>query len=606
MNRRVLLISPHIPTTYWSYKYALPFVRKKALLPPLGLLTVAAMLPEDYELRLIDMNVGDLRREDIEWADIVFLSAMIVQQKSFDEVVARCRECATPVVAGGPYPTSSYANIEGVDHFVLDEAECSLPEFLRDWERGQARHIYRADGKPDLDLTPLPRFDLVDVNLYESMPLQFSRGCPFDCEFCDIIELFGRKPRTKDPRQFMREVDHVYNTGFRGSLFIVDDNFVGNKNKAKKLLPRLAEWQRAHRYPFSLSTEASITLAQDEELLDLMVAAGFTMVFIGIETPDAKTLAMTHKTQNLREDVLCSVARIQKKGIEVSGGFIVGFDGETEDIFERQKEFIQQAGIPTAMVGLLIALPHTQLYRRLKQEGRILSETHGNNTHDFELNFIPQMPKQKLLRGYKWLLNQVYAPRNYFERSLTLIRRFAGGAERGERAAGVRAAGGPVNGAAPAGAATAERVRQSVRLRDILALFRSLFRQGFSFYGYHYLRYLIKVLATDVSLFPHAVTVAVRGHHFIRITREIMRADAFRALIQETLAMLRREIEFFTGDQGKVHREELEARIRPILLPVRRAYRGLSRGVQTIVGDAFADFEHRCKRLLKRTRVSYG
>ena len=606
MNRRVLLISPHIPTTYWSYKYALPFVRKKALLPPLGLLTVAAMLPEDYELRLIDMNVGDLRREDIEWADIVFLSAMIVQQKSFDEVVARCRECATPVVAGGPYPTSSYANIEGVDHFVLDEAECSLPEFLRDWERGQARHIYRADGKPDLDLTPLPRFDLVDVNLYESMPLQFSRGCPFDCEFCDIIELFGRKPRTKDPRQFMREVDHVYNTGFRGSLFIVDDNFVGNKNKAKKLLPRLAEWQRAHRYPFSLSTEASITLAQDEELLDLMVAAGFTMVFIGIETPDAKTLAMTHKTQNLREDVLCSVARIQKKGIEVSGGFIVGFDGETEDIFERQKEFIQQAGIPTAMVGLLIALPHTQLYRRLKQEGRILSETHGNNTHDFELNFIPQMPKQKLLRGYKWLLNQVYAPRNYFERSLTLIRRFAGGAERGERAAGVRAAGGPANGAAPAGAATAERVRQSVRLRDILALFRSLFRQGFSFYGYHYLRYLIKVLATDVSLFPHAVTVAVRGHHFIRITREIMRADAFRALIQETLAMLRREIEFFTGDQGKVHREELEARIRPILLPVRRAYRGLSRGVQTIVGDAFADFEHRCKRLLKRTRVSYG
>ncbi len=606
MNRRALLVSPRIPTTYWSYKYALPFVRKKALLPPLGLLTVAAMLPEDYELRLIDMNVEALLREDIEWADMVFLSAMIVQQKSFDEVVARCRECATPVVAGGPYPTSSYANIEGVDHFVLDEAEYSLPEFLRDWERGQARHIYRADGKPDLDLTPLPRFDLVDIKLYESMPLQFSRGCPFDCEFCDIIELFGRKPRTKDPRQFMREVDHVYNTGFRGSLFIVDDNFVGNKSKAKKLLPRLAAWQRAHRYPFSLSTEASITLAQDEELLDLMVAAGFTMVFIGIETPDAKTLAMTHKTQNLREDVLSSVARIQKKGIEVSGGFIVGFDGETEDIFERQKEFIQKAGIPTAMVGLLIALPHTQLYRRLKQEGRILSETHGNNTHDFDLNFIPQMPKQKLLRGYKWLLNQVYAPRNYFERSLTLIRRFAGGAERGERATGVRAAGGPANSAAPAGAATAERVRKSVRLRDILALFRSLFRQGFSFYGYHYLRYLIKVLATDVSLFPHAVTVAVRGHHFIRITREIMRADAFRALIQETLAMLRREVEFFTGDQGKVHREELEARIRPLLLPVRRAYRGLSRGVQTIVGDAFADFEHRCQRLLKRNHVSYG
>jgi radical SAM superfamily enzyme YgiQ (UPF0313 family) len=580
MNRRVLLVSPRIPTTYWSYKYALPFVRKKALLPPLGLLTVGGMLPEDYELRLIDMNVEALRREDIEWADMVFLSAMIVQQKSFEQVVALCRECATPVVAGGPYPTSSFQTIEGVDHFVLDEAECTLPEFLQDCERGEARHVYRAEGKPDLDLTPLPRFDLVDVNLYESMPLQFSRGCPFDCEFCDIIELFGRKPRTKDPRQFMREVDHLYTTGFRGSLFIVDDNFVGNKNKAKKLLPPLAAWQKAHGYPFSVSTEASITLAQDEELLDLMVAAGFTMVFIGIETPDAKTLAMTHKTQNLREDVLSSVARIQQRGIEVSGGFIVGFDGETEDIFERQKEFIQKAGIPTAMVGLLIALPHTQLYRRLKKEGRILAETHGNNTHDFDLNFVPHMPKQKLLSGYKWLLNQVYSPRNYFERSLTMIKRFAAG--------------------------ELERISRSVRLRDILALLRSLFRQGFSFYGYHYLRYLIKVLATDVSLFPHAVTVAVRGHHFIRITREIMRADAFRALIQETLAILRREIEFLTGDQGKIRREELDARIRPILLPVRRAYRGLSRGVQTIVGDAFADFERRCQNLLQRNRASYG
>jgi len=572
MKRRVLLVSPQIPTTYWSYKYALPFVRKKALLPPLGLLTVAGMLPADYELRLVDMNVDALRREDIEWADMVFLSAMIVQQKSFEQVVALCRQCATPVVAGGPYPTSSFGAIEGVDHFVLDEAEYTLPEFLRDLEQGQARHVYRADGKPDLDLTPLPRFDLIDVSLYESMPLQFSRGCPFDCEFCDIIELFGRKPRTKDPQQFMREVDHVYNTGFRGSLFIVDDNFVCNKNKAKKLLPGLAAWQKAHGYPFTLSTEASITLAQDEQLLDMMVEAGFTMVFIGIETPDAKTLEMTHKTQNLREDVLSSVARIQKRGIEVSGGFIVGFDGENEDIFRRQKEFIQKAGIPTAMVGLLIALPHTQLYRRLKKEGRILAETHGNNTHDFDLNFIPQMPKRKLLNGYKWLLNEVYAPRNYFERSLTLVKRFADG--KSEVAAA--AAGGPSDAAAPA--ATAQDIPRSVRARDILALFRSLFRQGFSAYGYHYLRYLIKVLATDVSLFPHAVTVAVRGHHFIRITREIMKADAFRSMIQETLAMLRREIEFLTGDQGKIRREELEARVRPILLSVHRTYKRFSRG----------------------------
>ena len=600
MKRRVLLVSPQIPTTYWSYKYALPFVRKKALLPPLGLLTVAGMLPDDYDLKFVDMNVDALRREEIEWADMVFLSAMIVQQKSFEQVVALCRQCATPVVAGGPYPTSSFEAIEGVDHFVLDEAEFPLPEFLRDLEQGRARHVYRAEGKPDLDLTPLPRFDLVDVNLYESMPLQFSRGCPFDCEFCDIIELFGRKPRTKDPGQFLQEVQHLYETGFRGSLFIVDDNFVCNKNKAKKLLPELAAWQKAHGYPFSLSTEASITLAQDEQLLDMMVEAGFTMVFIGIETPDAKTLEMTHKTQNLREDVLSSVARIQKRGIEVSGGFIVGFDGETEDIFRRQVEFIQKAGIPTAMVGLLIALPHTQLYRRLTKEGRILAETHGNNTHDFDLNFIPQMPKRKLLNGYKWLLNEVYAPRNYFERSLTLVKRFADG--KSEVAAA--AAGGPSGAAAPA--ATARDIPRSIRARDILALFRSLFHQGFSAYGYHYLRYLIKVLAIDASLFPHAVTVAVRGHHFIRITREIMKADAFRSMIQETLTMLRREIEFLAGDQGKVRREELEARVRPILLSVHRTYKRLSRGVQTIVGDAFADFEVHYQKLLQRTRISYG
>lgn len=591
MKRRVLLVSPRIPTTYWSYKYALPFVKKKALLPPLGLLTVAALLPEDYELRLIDMNVADLRREEVEWADMVFLSAMLVQQQSFDEAVALCRECGTPVVAGGPYPISSFEKIEGVDHFVLDEAELTLPVFLRDLEQGQAKHIYRDERKPDLSLTPLPRFDLVDVTLYESMPLQFSRGCPFDCEFCDIIEMFGRKTRTKSPEQFLREVDHVYNTGFRGSLFIVDDNFVGNKNKVKELLRPLAGWQRNHRYPFSVSTEASITLAHDEELLDLMVSAGFTMVFIGIETPDAKTLVMTHKTQNLREDVLSSVVRIQEKGIEVSGGFIVGFDGEAEDIFERQKTFIQKAGIPTAMVGLLIALPNTRLYRRLEREGRILAETRGNNTHDFELNFIPQMPRQTLLRGYKWLLAQVFSPHNYFQRSLTLIRRFAEGKR--DQSGG-------------SGHALRESIPRPIRSRDILALLRSLFRQSFSFYGYHYLRYLIQVLRVDISLFARAVTLAVRGHHHIRITREILKADAFTSMIHETLAALRREVEAVTSARSKVRREELEARIHVVLRPVRRAYRGLSRGVQTIVGEAFYDFERRCQLLLQRTSLSYS
>jgi radical SAM superfamily enzyme YgiQ (UPF0313 family) len=585
--KKALLVSPRIPTTYWSYKYALPFVKKKALLPPLGLMTVAALLPEEWELRLVDMNAAALRREEVQWADMVFLSAMIVQRKSFDEVVALCRECGTPVVAGGPYPTSSFEKIEGVDHFVLDEAECSLPGFLRDLERGEARHVYRAESKPSLSLTPLPRFDLVDVSLYESMPLQFSRGCPFDCEFCDIIEMFGQKPRTKDPVQFMQEVELLYGTGFRGSLFIVDDNFVGNKHKVKELLPHLAAWQKAHGYPFTVSTEASITLAQDPELLDLMVAAGFTMVFIGIETPDAAALAMTHKTQNLREDALTSVSRIQKKGLEVSGGFIVGFDGEREDIFERQRLFIQKAGIPTAMVGLLIALPNTRLYRRLKREGRLLSETRGNNTHDFQVNFVPRMDRERLLRGYKWLLAKVYNPGSYFQRSLTLIKRFARGKQEMIAA-----------GTAP------DPIPRPLRMRDALALLRSLFRQGFSSYGYHYLRYLIRVLAIDGALFPQAVTLAVRGHHFIRITREILKADAFRAMIQETLAVLRREVEFLTNASATVRREDVEARLRGILLPVHRAYKGLSTGVQTIVGEAFLDFERRCQVLLQRTRLS--
>jgi radical SAM superfamily enzyme YgiQ (UPF0313 family) len=552
-------------------------------------MTVAALLPEEWELRLVDMNAAALRREQVEWADMVFLSAMIVQRKSFDEVVALCRECGTPVVAGGPYPTSSFEKIKGVDHFVLDEAECSLPGFLRDLERGQPRRVYRAQSKPPLSLTPLPRFDLVDVSLYESMPLQFSRGCPFDCEFCDIIEMFGRKPRTKDPAQFMQEVELLYSTGFRGSLFIVDDNFVGNKHKVKELLPHLAAWQKAHRYPFTVSTEASITLAQDEDLMDLMVAAGFTMVFIGIETPDTAALAMTHKTQNLREDVLASVTRIQKKGLEVSGGFIVGFDGESEDIFERQRQFIQKAGIPTAMVGLLIALPNTRLYRRLKREGRLLAETRGNNTHEFEMNFVPRMNLERLLRGYKWLLARVYNPPDFFERSLTLIRRFAGG--RREMLAA---------GAAP------DPIPRPLRGRDVLALLRSLFRQGFSSYGYHYLRYLIRVLAVDAALFPQAVTLAVRGHHFIRITREILRADAFKAMIQETLAVLRKEVEFLTSAPVTIRREDVEARLQGILLPAQRAYRGLSRGVQTIVGESFLDFERRCHALLQRTRLSYS
>jgi radical SAM superfamily enzyme YgiQ (UPF0313 family) len=571
MHRKILLVYPSIPTTYWSYKYALPFVGRKAVMPPLGLLTVAALLPPEFELRLVDTNVSSLLAQDVDWADLVFVSAMIVQRSSFEEVVRLCNQRGRPVVAGGPYPSTSHEQIRGVDHFVLDEAELTLPPFLRDLERGCPQRVYRNPEKPDLAGTPVPRFDLVDISLYETMPVQYSRGCPFECEFCDIIELFGRKPRTKTAQQFLSEVQAVYGTGFRGSLFIVDDNFVGNKPRVRELLRELLDWQRKHGYPFTLSTEASITLAQDEELLSLMAAAGFAMVFVGIETPDAQALARTSKTQNLREDILASVTRIQEHGLEVTGGFIVGFDGECDDIFERQRRFIQSAGIPTAMVGLLMALPNTRLSRRLAAEGRLLEDCQGNNTHHLRLNFVPQMPAERLLEGYKGLLAEIYSPRAYFRRCRTLLSRL------------------PKRPRVPAG---------DLRPGDTAAFFRSLRMQGFSSYGLRYLGLLLWAALTRRARFPIAVTLAVRGHHYFRITREILEAHAFTAAVhsvmEAVLAEAARRVSVAAGPPVPA----LEAYFGGILRPVRRAYQRLSAEARILVGDVLEELERRCQRAL--------
>ena len=423
MERKILLVYPEIPATYWSFKYAMPFVGYKSLMPPLGLITVAAMLPDDYDLRLIDMNIQDLTADDILGVDMVFVSAMIVQKESFHKVVRMCNRCGTPVVAGGPYPTTGHESIQGVDHFVLNEGEVTLPLFIADLEAGRPQKVYRDETKPDITKTPPPRFDLLDLGAYGSMAVQSSRGCPFNCEFCDIIEMFGRVPRYKLPEQFIREMDLLYETGYRGSLFIVDDNFIGNKKKVRELLDHIIEWQKSRNYPFSLYTEASINLAQDEDLLDQMVAAGLDMVFIGIETPVQATLEQTNKMQNTKAISSESVSTIQAKGIEVMGGFIVGFDTDPENIFDLQIEFIQKAGIPLAMIGTLIALPGTQLYRRLESEGRIIGETDGNNTHSMEINFVPRMERDMLVSGYKRVIASIYEPRNYFDRCATLIRR---------------------------------------------------------------------------------------------------------------------------------------------------------------------------------------
>ncbi|HSV97831.1 MAG TPA: B12-binding domain-containing radical SAM protein [Spirochaetota bacterium] len=514
-KQRVLLVYPEIPTTYWSFKYALSFVGKKSVLPPLGLITIAAMLPDSWECRLVDMNAETLDDGAIEWADMVFVSAMLVQRASFEEVVARCNRLGRTVVAGGPFPTAMHGDIEGVDHFVLNEAEITLPLFLGDFENGGPRGVYSDETRPDITSTPVPRFDLLNIDYYSTISLQYSRGCPFNCEFCDIVEMFGRTPRTKTPEQFLGEMEALHATDFRGPLFIVDDNFIGNKRNVKQLLRAIIPWQKERGYPFSLSTEASINLAEDDELLDLMVDAGFMMAFVGVETPVEESLALTGKSQNLKTNMLESVRKIQERGIEVTGGFIIGFDSDPEDIFERQIRFIRDSAIPTAMVGLLMALPNTRLYRRLEAEGRLLGLSTGNNTHDAEMNFIPKLPRRALEDGYRRVIGEIYSPRTYFDRCLELLRRYPA-----KKKVNVKKTS----------------YRGKNRLLSILearALFASLFRQGFSWYGFEYVRFLVKSIFINPSRFPQTVGMAIEGHHFLTITAEILAAGEFARCLEE-------------------------------------------------------------------------
>ena len=374
---KVLLLYPEFPDTFWSFKHALKFIRKRASVPPLGLLTVAAMLPPSWEKRLVDLNVRKLTDKHLRWADLVFISAMIVQRESVKALIARCRAAGKTIVAGGPLFTSEYSQFPGVDHFVLNEAEVTLPEFLRDLEQGCARRVYAPAEFPDIRQTPAPLWELAELRRYASMCIQYSRGCPFDCEFCDVTVRFGHRPRTKTAAQIIAELDSLHRLGWRGPVFFVDDNLIGNKRALKtELLPALIDWQEGRR-GVPLYTEASINLADDEELMHLMAEAGFDMVFIGIETPDESSLAECNKRQNQHRDLVADVKRIQRAGLQVQGGFIVGFDSDTPTIFHRQIEFIQKSGIVTAMVGLLNALPDTKLYARLKREGRLLGPEHG-------------------------------------------------------------------------------------------------------------------------------------------------------------------------------------------------------------------------------------
>ena len=415
----VLLVYPEFPDTYWSFKHALVFEGKRSAFPPLGLITISAMLPSGWEKRLVDLNVTALTEEAIEWADMVFASAMLVQQDSLREVISRCKNARKRIVVGGPFVTTKHQDI-GADHIFIGEAESTLPEFLWDLELGAAKPVYSSEERPALSLTPIPDFHIADLASYSAMSVQYSRGCPFQCEFCDIIEIYGRVPRTKSSEQMIAELDALLAAGWRGMVFIVDDNFIGNKKSVKKFVPELAAWSNRNGYPFSFITEASVNLAEDDELLEMMRQARFTRVFLGIETPVEASLKETHKLQNTHRDLLDSIHKIQSYGMEVMAGFIVGFDNDPDDIFERQIEFIRASGIPLAMVGLLNALPDTQLWRRLEKEGRLLEESHGNNT-DCSLNFIPRMDAARLVEGYKQILRTIYSPREYYQRALDCL-----------------------------------------------------------------------------------------------------------------------------------------------------------------------------------------
>lgn len=488
---KILLVYPEYPdNTFWSFKHALKFISKKAVHPPLGLLTIAAMLPKEWEKKLVDMNVTTLKDKEIEWADFVFVSAMTVQKASAEKVIHRCKKMQTKIAAGGPLFTAGYGEFEDVDHFVLNEAEITLPLFLEDLRNGCAKRTYTSREFPDLEQTPVPLWELVDMKKYVSMNIQYSRGCPFNCEFCDITSLFGRKVRTKSKDQVLAELERLYSQGWSGGVFFVDDNFIGNKVKLKKeVLPAIIDWMEKREYPFVLSTEASINLADDDKLMQLMVQAGFNTVFIGIETPDEESLAECGKFQNKNRDLVASVKKIQKFGLEVTGGFIVGFDSDKPSIFERQIEFIQKSGIITAMVGLLNAPRGTKLYQRLTKEGRLLKNPSGDNT-DFSINFIPKMDSEVLIKGYKKIISRIYSPKPYYERVKNFLREYKPLYKNPSRSS----------------------------FSKIGALFRSIFFLGVVEKGRgHYWKLFFWTIFRRPRLFPSAITFAIYGSHFRKI-----------------------------------------------------------------------------------------
>lgn len=578
-TKRALLVYPQFDTSFWSFKFALQYVGKKSSMPPLGLLTLASMFPHDYDLRLVDMNVRPLTDADLRWADIIFTSTMIVQRRSLDTVVTRAKRAGKPVVAGGPHPTSYWQELEEIDYLLLGEVEDTFAGFLQDIEAGTARRLYAPPEKPAITRTPLPRYDLINMGHYGSVLLQFSRGCPFDCEFCDITKLYGRLPRTKSDVQMLAEFDLLYRLGWRGSVFLVDDNFIGNRRDALRFLRTFRGWQQERHYPFNLNTEASMNLVQHEELMDAMRQAGFTAVFVGIETPTPEALIATKKPQNVRKDdpqyPLHAVRTLQQKGFEVMAGFILGLDGERPEVFDGHIEFIQQAAIPLAMEGLLTALKGTDLYQRLDREGRLRGDTTGNNLQA-QLNFVPEMPEEVLVAGYKRVLNTIYDRRltAYFERCWHLCQHL-------DR----RAAPTPM--------------QTPLRLRELPHFLWASLRQCSSVQGPAYVRFLCRVIRHRPDMLWEALALAAKGYHVRKITEQVTAVDNFKRYLSREVEHLREEVTRRARD-GTTN---LSAYVREVVAHVRREYAAIHQDFRHEVDEACQTFLQTLDAALQECRV---
>lgn len=481
----ILLVSPRTPDTFWSFSHILQLMGRKAAFPPLGLLTVAAMLPREWHLRVVDLNVNSITDADIDWADAVFVSAMIVQEGSARDVISRSNVRGKLVVAGGPLFTTGSERFPEVASCVIGEAEDIMPQLVADLIAGSLKPRYQAPDRPDVTRTPLPRWDLINVRDYVTMSIQSSRGCPFDCEFCDITAVYGRVPRVKTPEQIVAELNAVLATGWKDAVFMVDDNFIGNRVKTKSLLRAIIAWRKEHDVQINFTTEASLNLVDDPELLDLLVQAGFKNIFIGIESPQEESLKECKKVQNTRRDLVASVRKLHNAGIQVMAGFIVGFDSDKPGIFELQKRFIQEAGVVTAMVGMLTALPGTRLFTRLTKEGRMIGTSTGNNL-DAVLNFVPTLDATTLTREYRNLVKDLYSPREYYARVSTFLREYR-----------------------PSGP------RRKPTMDDLKTFVRTLWIMGIAKSDrWEFWKFLCRSWISHRRSFSEAVELAIRGYHF--------------------------------------------------------------------------------------------